>query len=442
MTPAPAPGDCSCSATPRPSTADVIADHPATARARRPTPVAPASGPPWRRDDLVPDLVLCSARVRTRQTWELVRGALGADAARSGSSTTSTTRASRDADRPGPGGRRRTCAPCSSSATSRRCRRRRRRWPARAPTRRRSPRVRVGVPTASWSLLEVEALGRARQRGRAGCSRRLAVRGVTPARPRPNGRRASRPAASSTASSRPRPRVGLPRTATRLGVEGDPEAGRRRPCRGRWRRRRSRSVRSIGMPTDAAYSRSDRGLRRAVDHRARHPPGERVRRRPRGAFARIRVMPSEAASGRDDLDEPAGDQPDGPAASGQLGDQLAGTGRRHDLGQHLGEHRDSGRPASVATRSCRDSAKSISPRIARSVISATSASEPACAASISTTSPVMSVESTSMTTRRRPAEAGVTDAQGSGARRERRRVRRRTRWRQLRLDDRALRARR
>lgn len=29
--------------------------------------------------DLVPDLVLCSSSVRTRQTWELVRGSLGAD---------------------------------------------------------------------------------------------------------------------------------------------------------------------------------------------------------------------------------------------------------------------------------------------------------------------------------------------------------------------------
>lgn len=30
-------------------------------------------------DDLVPDLVLCSSSVRTRQTWDLVRSSLGAD---------------------------------------------------------------------------------------------------------------------------------------------------------------------------------------------------------------------------------------------------------------------------------------------------------------------------------------------------------------------------
>ncbi|NUU19859.1 histidine phosphatase family protein [Cellulomonas humilata] len=30
-------------------------------------------------DDLVPDLVLCSASVRTRQTWDLARASLGAD---------------------------------------------------------------------------------------------------------------------------------------------------------------------------------------------------------------------------------------------------------------------------------------------------------------------------------------------------------------------------
>lgn len=35
-----------------------------------------------REAGLVPDVVLCSSAVRTRQTWDLVRGALGADAGR------------------------------------------------------------------------------------------------------------------------------------------------------------------------------------------------------------------------------------------------------------------------------------------------------------------------------------------------------------------------
>ena len=59
-----------------------------------------------------------------------------------------------------------------------------------------------------------------------------------------------------------------------------------------------------------------------------------------------------------------------------------------------------GSPASVATRSCSDWAKSSSPRMARSVTARTSSSLPACAASISMTSPCTSVESTSKTTSR------------------------------------------
>jgi hypothetical protein len=63
-----------------------------------------------------------------------------------------------------------------------------------------------------------------------------------------------------------------------------------------------------------------------------------------------------------------------------------------DIVEHL-----AGRPASVATRRCSDSAKSSSPRIAASVTAATAACAPARAASISMTSPWISVESTSKT---------------------------------------------
>ena len=58
---------------------------------------------------------------------------------------------------------------------------------------------------------------------------------------------------------------------------------------------------------------------------------------------------------------------------------------------------EAGSPSSAATRLRSDSAKSSSPRIACSVTSATSSSRPACAASISITSPWIRVESTSIT---------------------------------------------
>jgi hypothetical protein len=59
-----------------------------------------------------------------------------------------------------------------------------------------------------------------------------------------------------------------------------------------------------------------------------------------------------------------------------------------------------GVPASIATRSVSEAVKSSSPRIARSVMPATSAAQPASAASSSMTSSWMSVESTSSTTNR------------------------------------------
>jgi hypothetical protein len=74
---------------------------------------------------------------------------------------------------------------------------------------------------------------------------------------------------------------------------------------------------------------------------------------------------------------------------------------------------DDGSPASVATRERRLSAKSSSPRIARSVTAATSSSEPASAASSSIASSSMRVESTSSTTSMRGRARGTGDADGS-----------------------------
>lgn len=64
-----------------------------------------------------------------------------------------------------------------------------------------------------------------------------------------------------------------------------------------------------------------------------------------------------------------------------------------------------GTPASVATRSVRLSPKSSSPRMARSVISATWARVPACSANRSMTSSVRIVESTSLTSSPGPPTA-------------------------------------
>ena len=61
---------------------------------------------------------------------------------------------------------------------------------------------------------------------------------------------------------------------------------------------------------------------------------------------------------------------------------------------------DAGSPASSETRWSSDSLKFSSPRMAASVISRTFGSTPACAPSISMTSPWISVESTSNTTSR------------------------------------------
>ena len=77
---------------------------------------------------------------------------------------------------------------------------------------------------------------------------------------------------------------------------------------------------------------------------------------------------------------------------------------------HLVEHARPAGPARTATRVGRLSAKSSSPRIAAVVTSATSASRPAWAASSSITSSWIRVESTSMTTRRRPRRASPAGA--------------------------------
>ena len=122
-------------------------------------------------DDLVPDLVLCSSSVRTRQTWELARGSLGADPEvrfledlyYAGSS------ALVELVRAVPAHVRTVLVvghePTMSQAAVLLA------GPGSDPTT--LARVRVGVPTASWSLLEVDgwdALGRA-----SASLRRLAV---------------------------------------------------------------------------------------------------------------------------------------------------------------------------------------------------------------------------------------------------------------------------
>lgn len=106
-------------------------------------------------DDLVPDLVLCSSSVRTRQTWDLVRSSLGAepdvrfldDLYYAGSSALVELVRSVPADV-------RTVLvvghePTMSQAAV---------LLAGAESDRATlERVRAGVPTASWSLLEVGA---------------------------------------------------------------------------------------------------------------------------------------------------------------------------------------------------------------------------------------------------------------------------------------------
>lgn len=104
-------------------------------------------------DDLVPDLVLCSSSVRTRQTWDLVRATLGSapdvryldDLYYAGSS------ALVELVRTVPGGARTVLVvghePTMSQAAVLLA------GPESDPAT--LERVRVGVPTASWSLLDV-----------------------------------------------------------------------------------------------------------------------------------------------------------------------------------------------------------------------------------------------------------------------------------------------
>ena len=113
-----------------------------------------------RRTTCVPDLVLCSSSVRTRQTWDLARGALGADPeARflddlyyAGSS------ALVELVRPSP----RTSGRCSWSDTSRRCRMRPCCWRARPPTRRPSTGSASACPPAELVAARGRRLGHAR----------------------------------------------------------------------------------------------------------------------------------------------------------------------------------------------------------------------------------------------------------------------------------------
>jgi phosphohistidine phosphatase len=106
------------------------------------------------KDDLVPDLVLCSSSVRTRQTWELARGALGADPevrfledlyyAGSSALVELVRAVPADVGTVLVVGHEPTMSRAAALLAG----------PASDPTT--LARVRVGVPTASWSLLEVD----------------------------------------------------------------------------------------------------------------------------------------------------------------------------------------------------------------------------------------------------------------------------------------------
>ena len=81
------------------------------------------------------------------------------------------------------------------------------------------------------------------------------------------------------------------------------------------------------------------GLGGPVDDGAAHPTGQL----PVEHLEPVRVGQRDAeprGERADDLDEPAGDQPDRPAAGGHLGDRARRAGRELDLGEHVLEDRD------------------------------------------------------------------------------------------------------
>jgi len=124
-------------------------------------------------DGLVPDLVLCSASVRTRQTWDLVRSTLGADPdvryldevyyAGSGALVDLVRGVPADVSTLLVVGHEPTMSQAAVLLAG----------PGSDPAV--LERVRVGVPTASWSLLEVD--GWSTLTTRSASLRRLAVPG-------------------------------------------------------------------------------------------------------------------------------------------------------------------------------------------------------------------------------------------------------------------------
>ena len=293
-----------------------------------------------------------------------------------------------------------TSARCWSSATSRRCR-----TPAELlagpGVRRGGLRARAGRG-ADGELVGARGrrLGRARTVGALRGSRCRAPDGAAHARRRPLSARTA-PARGPRPAGRVDHGVGRRRRTHGLGVERDPEA------------RRGQHVEVVGAVADgdrvarsatpgaAAYSRSATALAARSTTASGDPPGEARRRPPRAGSPWTSVMPSAAASGRDDLDEARPRRARRASRGLQLGDELARA--RGSARPARGRRRTptTGRPARVATRSCSDAAKSISPRIARSVIVGDERPRSRRAPRASrSTSPVMSVESTSMTTRR------------------------------------------
>src|SRR5690625_3343854 len=158
----------------------------------------------------------------------------------------------------------------------------------------------------------------------------------------------------------------------------------------------------MGTPPSSAHCRRWRSLA------ARSTTGPLVRPVSRPAstssrFAATWSIPSSAASGSTISAKPPDTSPTFAPAACTVSMSSRAPGDSSTASRTAAITGSASRPASVATRSRREAAKSSSPRIARSVMSATSSRAPACSASSSMTSAVMRVESTSITSSPTPS---------------------------------------
>ena len=172
---------------------------------------------------------------------------------------------------------------------------------------------------------------------------------------------------------------------------------------------RSLAPSPIAMVRESAIpsSRANRRSASALAARSTTAPSTRPVRTPSrtsSRFASTCSMPSRSASGRTISMNPPETSPTVNPRRLRVRTSVRAPGVRRTCARTWSST-DAGRPASSATRSCRLSAKSSSPRMARSVTAVTSASRPAWTAISSMTSSWIRVESTSMTTRRRPRRA-------------------------------------